>query len=88
MSQARHSVAQRTTEPVEDRGPKQERSRHFVLILSVPSDRFEDALDELRGLGEEVATDTVSGQDVTEEYVDSQSCERKLLAADQSLLDL
>ena len=58
------------------------------LILSVPSDRFEDALDELRGLGEEVATDTVSEQDVTEEYVDPQSCERNLLAADQSLLDL
>jgi hypothetical protein len=59
------------------------------LILSVPSERFEDALDELRrGLGEGVATDTVSGQDVTEEYVDPQSCERNLLAADQSLLAL
>jgi hypothetical protein len=58
------------------------------LILSVPSDRFEDALDELRGLGEEVTTDTVSGQDVTEEYVDLQSRERNLLAAEQSLLDL
>ena len=58
------------------------------LILSVPSDRFEAALDELRGLGEEVTTDTVSGQDVTEEYVDLQSRERNLLAAEQSLLDL
>ena len=58
------------------------------LLLSVPSDRFEDALDELRGLGEEVTTDTVSGQDVTEEYVDLQSRERNLLAGEQSLLDL
>jgi Domain of unknown function (DUF4349) len=58
------------------------------LVLSVPSDRFEDALDELRRLGEEVITDTVSGQDVTEEYVDLQSRERNLLAAEQSLLDL
>ena len=58
------------------------------LILSVPSEHFEDALDELRGLGEEVTTDTVSGQDVTEEYVDLQSQERNLLAAEQSLLDL
>ena len=58
------------------------------LILSVPSQHFEDALDELRGLGEEVTTDTVSGQDVTEEYVDLQSRERNLLAAEQSLLDL
>jgi hypothetical protein len=58
------------------------------LILSVPSEHFEDALEELRGLGEEVRTDTVSGQDVTEEYVDLQSRERNLLAAEQSLLDL
>jgi len=58
------------------------------LILSVPSERFEDALDELRGLGEEVTTDTVSRQDVTEEYVVSQSRERNLLAAEQSLLVL
>jgi len=58
------------------------------LILSVPSEHFEDVLDELRGLGEEVTTDTVSGQDVTEEYVDLQSRERNLLAAEQSLLDL
>ena len=58
------------------------------LILSVPSEHFEDALDDLRGLGEEVTTDTVSGQDVTEEYVDLRSRERNLLAAEQSLLDL
>jgi hypothetical protein len=58
------------------------------LILSVPSEHFEDALDDLRDLGEEVTTDTVSGQDVTEEYVDLQSRERNLLAAEQSLLDL
>ena len=58
------------------------------LGLSVPSDRFGAALDELRGLGEEVTTDTVSGQDVTREYVDLQSRERNLLAAEESLLDL
>jgi hypothetical protein len=58
------------------------------LVVSVPSEHFEDALDELRGLGEEVTTDTVSGQDVTEEYVDLRSRERNLLAAEQSLLDL
>ena len=58
------------------------------LVLTVPSEHFEDVLDDLRGLGEEVTTDTVSGQDVTEEYVDLQSRERNLLAAEQSLLDL
>ncbi len=58
------------------------------LVISVPSEEFENALDELRGLGEQVTTDTVSGQDVTEEYVDLQSRERNLLAAEQTLLDL
>ncbi len=58
------------------------------LVISVPSGRFEDALEELRGLGEEVTSDTVSGQDVTEEYVDLQSRERNLLAEEQALLDL
>ena len=31
------------------------------LVLSVPSGEFEAALDELRGLGERVTTDTVEG---------------------------
>ena len=61
---------------------------HADLVLSVPSPDFEAALDELRGLGERVTTDAVSGQDVTEEFVDLESRERNLLAAEQSLLKL
>ena len=57
------------------------------LVLSVPSSEFESALDELRGLGE-VTTDTVGGEDVTEEFVDLGSRERNLLAAEESLLRL
>ncbi len=58
------------------------------LVLVVPSPEFEKALDELRGLGKEVTTDTVRGEDVTEEFVDLESRERNLLAAEQSLLEL
>ncbi|MDP8900709.1 MAG: DUF4349 domain-containing protein [Actinomycetota bacterium] len=58
------------------------------LVLSVPSGEFEAALDELRGLGERVTTDTVEGQDVTEKFVDLESRERNLLAAEESLLAL
>jgi len=58
------------------------------LALSVPSGEFGAALDELRGLGERVTTDTVEGQDVTEEFVDLESRERNLLAAEESLLAL
>ena len=58
------------------------------MVISVPSDHFEEALDGLRGLGERVTADTISGQDVTEEYVDLRSRERNLLTAEQKLLDL
>jgi uncharacterized protein DUF4349 len=47
-------------------------------VLSVPSPEFEAALDELGGLGEEVTTDSVRGEDVTEELVDLQARERNL----------
>lgn len=58
------------------------------LVISVPSGEFEAALDELRGLGERVTMDSVEGQDVTEEFVDLESRERNLLAAEESLLTL
>jgi hypothetical protein len=58
------------------------------LILSVPSEEFEGVLDELRDLGEKVTTYTVSGQDVTQEYVDLESRERNLRATEESLLRL
>jgi hypothetical protein len=58
------------------------------LVLSVPSEEFERVLDELRSLGEKVTTDSMSGQDVTEEYVDLKSRERNLRATEESLLRL
>src|SRR5918999_6142948 len=58
------------------------------LVLSVPSDEFERVLDELRSLGEKVTTDSISGQDVIEEYVDLKSRERNLKATEESMLRL
>jgi hypothetical protein len=58
------------------------------LVLSVSSEEFERVLDELRSLGEKVTTDSISGQDVTEEYVDLKSRERNLRATEESLLRL
>ncbi len=58
------------------------------LVLVVPSPEFEEALEGLRGLGKKVTTDTLSGEDVTEEFVDLESRERNLLAAEGSLLEL
>jgi len=65
-----------------------EGSVYADLVLSVPSPRFEGALDTLRALGEEVTTDSVSGVDATEEFVDLKSRERNLLAAEEGLLRL
>jgi Domain of unknown function (DUF4349) len=58
------------------------------LVLSVPSDEFERVLGELRSLGEKVTTDSISGQDVTEEYVDLKSRERNLKATEEGMLRL
>ena len=57
------------------------------LVLSVPSGEFEATLGELRDLGD-ATTDTVGGEDVTEEFVDLESRERNLLRAEESLLRL
>jgi hypothetical protein len=58
------------------------------LVLTVPSQEFEGTLNELRELGKKITTDTVRGEDVTEEFVDLESRERNLVAAEQSLLAL
>ena len=58
------------------------------LTLAVPAGEFEAALEELRGLGQGVTTDAVEGRDVTEEFVDLESRERNLLAAEESLLEI
>lgn len=58
------------------------------LLLSVPAEEFDNVLGKLRDLPGKVTSDSVSGQDVTEEFVDLESRERNLLAAEESLLKL
>ena len=69
---------------VDERG----KDTYAKLVISVPAQDFNDALDDLRGLPGKVTKDSVSGQDVTEEFVDLESRERNLLAAEASLLKL
>ncbi|MEO6334800.1 MAG: DUF4349 domain-containing protein [Pyrinomonadaceae bacterium] len=46
-------------------------SRDIVAVtVRVPSDRFSEALDEIRKTATRVVTETVKGQDVTEEFID------------------
>lgn len=68
--------------------PQKKDRLYADLVLSVPSREFEGAIAELRGLGKKVTQDSVSGQDVTEEFVDLEARERNLLATEKSLLKL
>jgi hypothetical protein len=58
------------------------------LIIAVESARFEDAMDEIRGLTDEIVerkVDKAEVQDVTEEFIDLQSQIRNLQLTEQQL---
>jgi hypothetical protein len=63
----------------------QEATRAY-LRLRVPAEKLDTALDRIRELSVEVRRENVSGQDVTEEYVDLQSRMRHLEATEERLL--
>jgi len=56
------------------------------LRLRVPAEELDQALDRIHELAEEVRNETISGQDVTDEYVDLQSRLRHLEATEERLL--
>jgi hypothetical protein len=64
-----------------------EGSRNGSVVIRVPSAGFEAALDEIRGLGR-VDRETVSGEDVGQEFVDLQARLRNLHAQEAVLLRL
>lgn len=64
-----------------------EESRGGSVVVRIPSDRFETALDEVRGLGK-VKEETVSGEDVGQEFVDLEARLRNLQAQEAVLLRL
>jgi hypothetical protein len=47
--------------------------RYASITISVPSDRFEEVLNRLRGLAVRVVDETAAGEDVTDQFVDLQS---------------
>lgn len=55
--------------------------------LRVPAESLDDALERIRDLATEVRSESISGQDVTEEYVDLQSRLRYLEATEERLLE-
>lgn len=64
-----------------------EHANSVSLTLRVPSEKFDGTLDELRKLGD-VGSETISGQDVTEEYLDVQAQLRNQKALESRFLEL
>ena len=61
--------------------------KQAYLRLRIPAEDLDRALDRIRDLSMEVRRENVSGQDVTDEYVDLQSRLRHLEATEERLLD-
>lgn len=57
------------------------------VSMRVPAEKLDSALERIRGLATEVRSERVTGQDVTEEYVDLQSSLRSLEATEEKLLE-
>ncbi len=57
------------------------------ITITIPSESFDQAFSELRGLGK-LVSDSAQSQDVTEEYVDLRSRQRNLEATQKRLLTL
>ncbi len=57
------------------------------IMLRVPAESFDTALEQIRDLATEVRSESMSGQDVTEEYVDLRSRLRYLEATEARLLE-
>lgn len=57
------------------------------VTLRVPADKLDAALERLRGLAKTVQRESVSGEDITEEFVDLESRLRHLEAKEKQLLE-
>ena len=62
-------------------------SRSGTLVIRVPSESFEQFVNDIKDLGE-VRSESISGQDVTQEFVDLESRLRNLRAQEAVLLRL
>ena len=67
-----------------DRGSR----HHGFVSIRVPAQRLDEAVKRVRGLATEVVSESSTSQDVTDEYVDSQSHLKTLRATEESILQL
>jgi hypothetical protein len=59
-----------------------------TITLRVPSTRFNEAMAQLRGMAWKVSREELSGEDVTDQYVDLQSRLKTLQSTEEELLAL
>jgi hypothetical protein len=63
-------------------------ARSGSLVMRVPADRFEEALADLKDVAVAVTSETVRGEDVTQEFIDLEARLRNLRAQEAALLRL
>jgi hypothetical protein len=62
-------------------------SKRATVQIRIPADKLDEALEHFRGMATEVRSENISGQDVTDEYVDLQSRLRSKEATEAKLLE-
>jgi hypothetical protein len=65
--------------------PSGEKLPQATIVIRVPAEKLEDALKQIKADAIEPPTETRSGQDVTQQYVDLESRLKNLEAAEQQL---
>jgi len=63
-------------------------SQTVTVIARVPATQFATALEEIRGAGERVISEKISGQDVSEEYLDLEARLRTKKALEAQFLEI
>jgi hypothetical protein len=62
-------------------------SKRASIQIRIPAEKLDEALEHFRGMATEVRSENVSGQDVTDEYVDLQSRLRSKEATEAKLIE-
>ncbi len=59
-----------------------------TVTMRVPVEQFNAALVKVRAIGLKIVSENISGQDVTEEYVDSEAQLKNLTASEQQFMEI
>lgn len=63
-------------------------SRFVIVVVRVPSAQFNAAIEKIRAVGGRILQEKITGQDVTEEYIDLEARSRTQRALEAQMLDI